>query len=65
MGINTFVYALVLITIAHNHHGAAVGLNREHIATYGSEDTCQQARRSWQYYDDGGSKYFCQRELLK
>jgi hypothetical protein len=65
MGTPTFVYVLILLTIAHNNHGQATGLNREHIATYGTEDTCQLARRSWQYYDEGGSKYFCQKEMLK
>ncbi len=65
MGLQVFVWALVLVSISHNKHGIADGLVREHIAVYGSEDTCQQARRSWAYYDRDGSMYFCQKELVK
>jgi hypothetical protein len=65
VGINTFVYALVLVSMSHNSHGRIDGITKEHVATYGSEDTCQLARKSWAYYDRNGSMYFCQRELLK
>ena len=65
MGTPTFIWALVLISISHNVHGHADGLIKEHIAVYGSEDTCQRARQSWAYYDKGGTMYFCQKEMLK
>lgn len=65
MGLNTFVYALVLVTLSHNSHGKVDGLTREHVATYATEGTCQLARRSWQYYTPGPGMYFCQKEMVK
>lgn len=65
MGISTFVYALILVSMSHNSHGVPDGITKEHIATYGTEDTCQLARKSWAYYSKDGSMFFCQRELLK
>lgn len=58
MGINTFVYVLVSIIVSHGQ------VIKEHVATFGQEDTCYEARRSVQYYS-ADRMYFCQKELLK
>lgn len=64
MGLNTFIYVLVLVSMSHNTHGRVDGITKEHIATYGNFDTCELARRTAQRYD-GQVMYFCQKETLK
>lgn len=53
-----FIWVLVALSV---HHGQVY---KEHVAVYGKEDTCYEARRSVQYYSADRS-YFCQKELLK
>lgn len=54
----TFIWVLVATSIVHGH------IVKEHVATYGKEDTCYEVRRSVQYYSTDRN-YFCQKELLK
>lgn len=54
----TFIWVLVATIISH---GTII---REHVAVYGKEDTCLEARRAIQYYSTD-RVYFCQRETLK
>lgn len=55
---NTFVYVLVTIAVSHGQ------VIKEHVAVFGKEDTCYEARKSVQYYSTD-RQYFCQKELLK
>lgn len=60
----TFVWVLIVAVLSHNGHGRTDGMIREHVSTYGNEDTCRAARIASQRYDSEAT-YFCQKELLK
>jgi hypothetical protein len=59
------VWILIAITLAFDHHGKHVGLQKDYVDTFGSETTCQQARRAVQPYGGADITYFCQKELVK
>lgn len=56
--LENFIWVLVAVV---NLHGT---ITREHVAVYGKDETCQQARRSVQYYS-ADRMYFCQKETIK
>lgn len=56
------VWVLLYLTVSHNH------LNKEHVAVFGTSDTCQAARTNMQAADritTGSGMYVCQREILR
>lgn len=56
------IWVLLALTVSHSH------LNKEHVAVFGTADTCQAARTNIQAADritTGAAMYVCQRELLR
>lgn len=56
------IWVLLALTVSHGH------LNKEHVAVFGTADTCQAARTNMQASDrvmPGAAMYVCQREMLR
>jgi hypothetical protein len=61
-GAAVLIYVLLALTVSHGQ------LHKEHIAVFGSSDTCQSALTNMQAADrviTGSVTYVCQRELLR
>lgn len=61
-GVTVLIWVLLALTVSHGH------MSKEHIAVFGSSDTCQAARTNMQASDrvmPGAATYVCQRELMR